>query len=340
MYKCKNRGEYFQSFIDNGIAPCLSILAVKNNQVICDFTGGSVKNGSNERVIDNKTRFNIGSVTKPVTASLVLKLVEFGEICLNDAVQKFIPEYLFKDVSIYHLLTHSAGYDESINIQRPKEKNDKLSYLKQIYLIDALKYTPGEVSTYFTQGYSILMDIIERITSTTLEEFAREFLFNPLGMSDTTYEITSMEEDQFVLPYNNSEKRYETEISKTPATADSGLYTNTRDLIKFSQMLLNGGVYNDKRIFSKSCVDLMLGEGIDNKFMKTPIFWMKGSSDIYGCFSDLCSGLTVGHPGYSGCMLFIDSVNKTTAVILSNSMELHSDWKNYKKIGNLIMSNQ
>lgn len=330
--------EYFQKWVTEEKVPCLSILAVRKDEVLCDFCEGRVISGANERPIDKRTRFNVGSVTKPVTGSLIVKLMELGEVSLNDTVKRFIPEYPFDHVTVYHLLTHSAGYGPVSDIAWPREPHEKQSYLEKIYAVDTLKYAPGAASEYFSFGYSILMDIIERITGDTLNNFAKKVLFDPMDMKDTTYEIGSLKRDEYVLPYSRGENRFLDELSKSPATGDSGLYTHAGDLIKFCQMILHKGVYGSHRVFAESSIDFMLREITNHKFMKTPIFWIKGPADSLGCFGDMCSEFAVGHTGFSGCMMFIDPVYETAAVILSNSTDLHGDWNNYKKICNRIMS--
>lgn len=335
--KSKKYG-YFTKLIEERTTSCLSILASQGNIIGCDFLAGSLIFGDAQKAVNSQIRFNIGSVTKPVTASLLIKLLEFGEITLDDSIRKFVPKYLFENIKICHLLTHTAGYREGITICLPKNKEDKERYLGDIYSISSLTNSPGEISTYFTWGYSILMDIIEKVTGVTLEEFAQEVLFKPLGMNHTTYEPASLNNCELVLPYNAAESRFLTELRNSPPTGDSGLYTTAEDLIKFGQMLLNGGGFENKIIFARATTDFMLREISGNKYMKTPIFWVKGSGDKYGCFGELCSSSTVGHPGFSGCMLFIDPENKVVGVILSNSLALHLDWKNYKKISNVIMS--
>jgi len=192
-------------------------------------------------------------------------------------------------------------------------------------------------------GYCILMDIIERLTGKTLEEFAREYLFNPVGMSDTTYDAETLEDGKYVLPWDHERNVFFKEFALSAPLGDRGVYTTAHDLIKFGNVFLNKGKSGERRVFAEASINCMLREIPSGKFMgyvwsMTPIFWIKSNTDIHGCFDDLNSPSAVGHTGFTGCMLLIDPEYKTTAAILTNSPKLHGDWKNYKKICNIIMS--
>jgi serine-type D-Ala-D-Ala carboxypeptidase len=335
---CIDDSHHFSDLIDDDFLPCLSVLAFKKGNVVCDFTGGSAPGKTGRFFIDRTTRFNIGSVTKPITGSLLVKLAEMNELAVDDVVRKFIPEYRFADITILDLLTHTAGYDGAAKIAWPDNAGAKRSYLDQIYAIDRLQYPRGGNSSYFSFGYSIILDIIERVTMMAIEDFARKVLFDPLEMSATTYDVAGLKKGEYVLPYNRAERNSCVEACKNPATGDSGLYANAADLIKFGQMLLNNGTHCSRKIFAESSIDYMFREVTGNRFMRTPVFWLKGTRDVHGCFGDRCSESTVGHPGFTGCMLFIDRQNETAGVILSNSMALHEDWGNYKRLCDMIMA--
>jgi serine-type D-Ala-D-Ala carboxypeptidase len=322
----KKNDNYFYELIKSGITSCISIALCKNDKLIYKCYLGE---------INANRRSNIGSVTKVFTGALLLKLTEQGKLTLTDPIKKFIPEYKFDNVTLLHVLTHTAGYTGKDGIPWPESKEKINDYFNWIYNTN-LKYKPGEISEYWSYGYSIIMDVIQRITGLSLEEFGQEVLFKPLNMSKTTFDITKLKPEEYILPWDG--KNIMANFKTIPPTGDIGLYTTAEDLVKFGNMVLNFGKFNNKKIFSKPCIDLMLHEVTGLKFMRTPNFWIKGSNDIFGCFGDFNSPSAIGHTGLSGCMLMIDPEYKTTIAIVSNSMVLHSDWKNYKRIINFLLS--
>jgi len=330
----------FRRYLESGLLPGLSIYALREERVTVDYLEGSSGPGLDAPRLTTDTRFNIGSVTKPITASLIVKLVERGEISLEDAVVRYIPEYPFAHVTLLHLMTHTTGYWGTPSIPWPTDKSDLTRYFAQIYGISELVHETGSNGTYFSQGFSILMDLLQRITGATIEEFAREVLFDPLGMRHTTYDVTALAPHEFVLPFSADTGNSHEELRTAPATGDSGLFSTAADLVKFGKLILDKGATPERTIFSRASIALMLREVTDGRFQRTPVFWKKGPSNWHGCFGDLCSEAAVGHPGFSGCMLMIDPVFKTTVAIVSNATALHANWGNYRRILNSVLSAQ
>lgn len=288
------------------------------------------------REITANTCFNIGSVTKPITAALIAKLMEWGELAFSQPVQLFIPEFRYPEITIRHLLDHDAGYDW----QRSPGKQDihhARQYLEALYAMDAFNRKPGESVEYFSAGYTILMDVIERVTASPLDTFAREVLFNPLGMAETTYDAALVQEPDRIVP-QLADGSPEPGSASSFVVGEGGIYSHPSDLMKFARMILNRGTLGGKQVFHERTIDCMLRESSGMRYRKTPVFWMKTDVDTFGFFGDLHSGQAVGHTGYSGCMMWIDPHYDLAAAILTNSTSLHSDWNRYKQINNVILS--
>lgn len=330
--------DFFRSRIHDQWSECFSI-AVSDSQTELyeHYSGQTAANLTGlVRPVGKGTRFNIGSVTKPFTASLVIKLLEWGELTLADTVRRFIPEYPLEQVTIFHLLTHSAGYGDTVLPPGVKYSSAR-EYLQALYAIDKLKHAPNEKSSYFSPGYTILMDIIERITGLTIEEFARETLFDPLGMHDTTFEIGQIRHGDVVFPVG-TDGSARLDLADAFVAADSGLYSNPTDIMKFGRLFLNRGAVGGNVVFHERTVEMMLREYSGGLFRKTPVFWIKANRDIYGCFGDMHSEQAVGHTGFSGCILWVDPVFDRTAAILTNSCSLHTDWKRYARMNNVLLT--
>ncbi|WP_391575099.1 serine hydrolase domain-containing protein, partial [Cohnella sp.] len=291
-----------------------------------------------------------------------------------------------KQVTLLHLLTHTAGYDTSVveSFGFPSRQAEVRKYLSLIYEINELKYLPGERSEYFTLGYCILMDVIERVSGMPFESFVQKRIFLPAGMTDSSFDPANLADRPFVLPWDTGRGDYLREEAMTAVMGDRGLFTTADDLLKFGRLFLSDGDNGEReqilsggdagkvdRVLSdgdngeredNATIELSLSEG-DNSgskagaplfskatidFMrrsipvisptKTPVFWRKGEADGYGCFGDLNSEEAIGHTGFTGCMLLIDPACDTVAALLTNSLEWHADWRNYRLLCNLVMA--
>ncbi|HOV69610.1 MAG TPA: serine hydrolase domain-containing protein [Clostridia bacterium] len=328
---------YFEQKLKDRLADCLTVAVAKGGVTAYEFYGTNHFKDEYDS-FSGATRYNIGSVTKPVTASLLVKLIEKGLVSCNDKVQQYIPEFKHENVTIFHLLTHSAGFDNSdFLFGWPKRFEEEREYFKKIYAVENLPGIPGEVSGYFTAGYSIIMDIIERVSGMRIEDFAQKILFEPLDMKHTTYDIRKLARDSVIMPYDKREDRFD-DFYTTPPTGDSGLYSTAFDLVKFGSLFLDYVYGRRTLVYSTAAFEFMISEFTGDRFNKTPVFWIKGKSDTYGCFAELSSPYTFGHTGFSGCMLSVDLDNDLAVGIVTNSIYLHEDWTNYRKIINIIMS--
>jgi CubicO group peptidase (beta-lactamase class C family) len=263
--------------------------------------------------------------------------MEFGEVGLNDAVRKFIPEFRFGDVTIYHLLTQTSGLT-SENIMLPDNYAAMRDFYRKLYEKLGRGFLPGAKSEHFKYGYAVLADILGRVSRQMLEELASVLLFMPLGMKYTTYNGAALRDGQYVIPWNHKENRFMSELHTKYPTGQTGVYTTALDLIRFGRLFLNGGEYEGKQVFLESSVDFMLREVTDAKFMRTPVFMIKRQVDIFGCFSEKQSPDAVALTGDTGSVLFVDPRKRTVGAALTNSTWVHSVSRNYSNIIDILSS--
>ena len=324
--------------IFNQLSSSVAIALMRKDKLIYEFYGGKkFSSTSNADHINRSTRFNIGTASMVITGALIVKLMEFGEIRLNDSVQRFIPNFKFEDITVFHLLTHTSGLSFN-SFELPENYIEKKEFYKKVYDVSNRTYETGKSYAPFTYGYAILSDIAERIMGQTIDELASALIFMPLGMNHTTYGSSSLREDQFVIPWNHKENRFLYELHKKLSTGFCGIYSTVLDMIRFGRMFLNEGIFDNRQIFLESSIDFMLREITGNRFMRTPIFMIKGNADRYGCFAKSHSASAVAQTGDTGSILFIDPTYKTVGVALANSTWVNDASTNYSNVCDILMS--
>ena len=300
------------------------------------------------------TIFNVQSVTKPVVAALILCLQEDGLIDITEPVCKYLPEFKGfgkEDICVYHFLTHSSGMNEELiygeasryikNVYGvelygediPYEEMEKrerqvldmmgvsedmvgrlgdLQYLISLKLKPKLK--PGVEMSYFSYGFQRLVDIITEITKKTIDEYAFEKIFGPLGMKDTVWKLPKDKYEKVIgrvdtavsASYFNSEHNY---LSESGA---GGLMSTVNDMTIFMQMILSGGTYNEKRILSPASINLMFDNhniGVISGGSEEYASWSMGWN-VKGNKKDgdgiLRSAKSIDHTGYAGSKILMD----------------------------------
>jgi len=157
-----------------------------------------------------ETVFEIGSVTKQITAAAIMLLVEEEIINTNEKISKYLPTApeTWKNVTVQHLLTHTSGIKSYTGLSG-FELTKRLKRDEFIKAIGAfpLEFESGERYIYSNSGYNLLGFIIESVSGKSYWDFLRERIFKPLGMNQT-----ANRDPQFVVP--NRADGYEWENNK------------------------------------------------------------------------------------------------------------------------------
>ena len=141
------------------------------------------------------TIFESGSVAKQFTATAVVLLALDGKLSLDDPVRKYLPEMPEYDrpITIRHLLTHTSGLREWSSLvahagwPRGSRAHTQDDLLDVVFRQRSLNYPVGDHYSYTNSGYAIAMSLVERVSGMSFQQFSRERIFAPLGMTDTQW---------------------------------------------------------------------------------------------------------------------------------------------------------
>lgn len=193
-------------WVEDGLHPALAVIAARKGIIFLEEAYGKLTPEADAPNLQLNSIFGIASITKTITSTCAMILVEDGLLGLNRPVQEYIPEFVGEgkeQVMIHHLFTHTMGskdqivadvinkkIEDEVELPEREENQHPLNHRILHYGYSApLNSLPGEVMRYNNFGIFLLAEVIRRLTSMSLESFAWERLFMPLGMRRTHYVI-------------------------------------------------------------------------------------------------------------------------------------------------------
>jgi CubicO group peptidase (beta-lactamase class C family) len=275
--------------------------------------------------------FLLASITKPVTACALMRLVDRGLVSLADPVQQYLPEFEGGErpqVRVRHLLSHTSGLPDMLPENIPlRWAHAPLSGFVEGALRTPLLYTPGNGFAYQSMGTLLAGEIVERVSGKRLRDFEQEELFAPLGMERSALGLGRFQIPQTVwcgnsLQESADEKRFG---ANSPYWRDmghpwGGMHSTGLDLAILLQTFLNGGGYGGRRLFSPAAARSMTQD--QNSGLQAPwgLGWGLRDSRVWSYFGELCSPVTFGHIGATGTAAWADPAQQLVCVVLTNQM--------------------
>ena len=354
MYKEKLNGlnELIQEAIDDGAMPGANYCLVSDYGVEFNSLG---KKALVPEVEENDidTLYDMASCSKVIsTTTCIFKLLEQGKLRLYDSVKTYVPRFRYPNITIWDLMTHSSGLPaDVIRSNRIKSREEALDKIFD----SVLTYEKNTKIVYSDIGFILLGLVIESVSKMKLEEYAEKNVFGPLEMTSTGYNPsdikrcapTEIRKDEVYDGVLRGKVHDEKGYILGGVAGHAGLFSTVKDLSHFIQMILNGGVYNGKRILSQASIDLMFTpqvrmiNGVSLDYNQRGLGWIvKGDFCSAG---DLASPETIQHTGYTGTNIFIDRINRVGFTMLTN--RVHPTRENVKvipfraKLGNYIIAN-
>jgi CubicO group peptidase (beta-lactamase class C family) len=225
-------------------SPGCALAVIKDGQIIYTRAYG-MANLDYDIPIKPSTVFMLGSISKQFTAACVLLLQEEGKLSLEDDIRKYIPEMPVYEwpVRIRHLIHHSGGVRDYEMLQhfggelsdQGHHRNDDL--LELVARQKGLDFKPGDKYQYSNSGYLLLAVIVERVTGKSLGQFAKERIFEPLGMKKTFIfeDNRAVIKDRAIGYSKKAGGGFEVDESLNESTGDGGVYTTLDDFFLWDQ---------------------------------------------------------------------------------------------------------
>lgn len=281
-----------QRAVDDGTVAAVVAMGATDQGLVYEGARGQANATSREQ-IGPDTIFWLLSMTKSITATACMQLVEQGRLSLDQPASDILPQLKSpqvlegfdasgqpklrparKAITVRHLLTHTSGYTYSIWSEGISQY-EKMTGMPDIgYSMNGAFAAPLEFEPGDRWAYGISMDwvgkLIEAVTDQSLEVYFREHIFEPLGMRNTGFLIGSAQKRRVATMHrrqaDGSLAPEPFELNQRPEffMGGGGLFSTPRDFMTFLQMLLNGGRHVSERILKADTVAAMFRNHIGN----------------------------------------------------------------------------
>jgi CubicO group peptidase (beta-lactamase class C family) len=287
------------------------------------------------------TVFDVASLTKLFTATVVMTLVEEGLLALDAPIADHLPSFESGDrraVTLRRLLSHTSGLPDLLRLWT--DWPDQASRRRAV--LDApLRTAPGTVFEYSCIGYMVAGFLAEQVSRRPLSELVQERICRPLGLADTGYcpsadRVARTAATEFQPQVGRGMVRGsvhdENSWSLGGTGGNAGIFSTAADVARFGETLRRGGEVDGTRILRDTTVSEMrrdqLPEGIEPGF-RHGLGLRIADATFMG---SLAASGAVGHTGFTGTSLVIDSARSLVVVLLTNRVHPSRDWSDISAV--------
>jgi len=273
------------------------------------------------------TVFDLASLTKVIaTAPSIMRLVQFGEIRLNDPVSRFIPEFAAngkQNITVRELLTHYSGLRGDLDLNVPWQGQEEAFRRANE---EKPEKAPGAQFLYSDINFIVLGELVQRISGMGLDKYADAHIFQPMGMKDTTFLPPASWHSRIAQTLSIDNRHILRGFVHDPTaermggvSGHAGLFSTAQDLALMAQAMIDR-----KKILTPDLIEKMttpqqppnspdargLGWDLDT--------WLSSNR------GDLLPAGSFGHTGFTGTSIWIDPYTNTYIILLSNTVRPRS----------------
>jgi CubicO group peptidase (beta-lactamase class C family) len=309
-----------QKMTEYGV-PGVAFGIVKNGQAT--VKGFGVTNVDDPQPITPDTVFALASISKTVTATAMMRLVEQGKVSLDDPVRKYLPDFKVadeaatRDVKIWHLLTHTPGWEGQLS-------SEDRGVQTLAYFVETMKdlpklAAPGEVWSYNNAGFVVAGRVIEVVTGQTIHQAFKSLVFDPIGLTRAFTRVEDLATYRFSVAHRGAPGNVTVSrpLARSTSVAAGGVSMSINDLLAYGKFHLGDGAGKDgKPVLTRASLELM----------RTPKLKKNATDEEMGIGWHLrkVSGvMTAAHGGTLGHCLLVELVPERNLVmaILTNHSE-------------------
>ena len=327
----RSADEAINASVAKGDIPGAVLLVGHDGKIVYEKAYGERELVPAREAMTEDTIFDMASLTKvTATTPCLMKLFEEGKIRPDDRVTAYLPEFEngHSNITLRDLMTHFSGLPPDL-VLKPVWSGYQTGIQKALATMP--DHPPGTHFTYSDINFILLGEIVRRVSGETLDEFATQTVYKPLGMKDTEFRPPASLKERIApteidpdtgVPFRGV-VHDETSRYMGGVAGHAGLFSTAADMAKYAQMLLDEGAYPGGRIFSAATVrkfttpetpanqPILRGFGFD---IDSPFSSNRGDLFPIGSY---------GHTGFTGTDFWIDPKSRTYVILLTNSVHPH-----------------
>ncbi|WP_133162355.1 serine hydrolase domain-containing protein [Hyphococcus luteus] len=224
------------------------VMVVKDGEILTGRGFGYADLETRKPVDPATTMFRPGSISKLFTWTAVMQLVEKGEIDLDEDVNAYldfkIPDAFGAPITVRHLMTHTAGFEEAIKnliFEDPEKLMSLEDYVKSS--IPARIFPPGQTPAYSNYATALAGYIVQRVSGESFDDYIDNHIFTPLGMEHSTFRMPLPEKYEGLMSggYNDAADGEAQKFELIPAGPAGSLSSSGEDMSRFMIAHLNDG---------------------------------------------------------------------------------------------------
>ncbi|BAP32309.1 penicillin-binding protein [Chryseobacterium sp. StRB126] len=288
--------------------------------------------------IQKESIYKLGSVSKPITGLLLLKLVEQGKINLDQDINSYLPfpvrnpNFPNDKITLRQIMTHTSGITDTIYNEKllsdfssiGEDHPMKLkNFVHEMLATDGHYYhpktfsknKPGTLYNYSNVAVALAGSIIEEISGQSFEDFSKQYITSPLQMHETLWKISQVPSKLFAYPYGPQGENYG--LYALVDLPSGGLHSSVGDLARVMSLIINEGKYQGKTLFDQVSIQEM--RRIQFPFAEDPELKNQG---LLLEHTNIGRHQLIGHNGKvpgSNTFMWIDNKEKRGVMIMINS---------------------
>ena len=341
--------QYLEAGISGQCAPSMCVGILLKDGTHYEIAAGHHTYDPKSKETEITDIYDLASLTKVIATTLIImKLYEDNILNLDEPLINFMPEILNiqtlneewrHKITARYLLAHCAGFSATVPLSDFPPRST-LKYRKLIVVNSVLAYQPGTQTIWSDVGFMLLYIVADELLKSrrvrkaedrnlTPEQYLTKYFLDPLEMVDTCYNPLQHGKDKHrIVPTEKSVEAKPGELYLWGEVHDqkarhvggvdghAGLFSTVPDLLRFIELILNGGTYNGKQLLKPETIALFMTKadiapessrclGFDTNYVSAGIY-----SSMY----------SVGHTGFTGTFINIDPVYGVGYVLLANAV--------------------
>lgn len=302
--------------------PGVTLLISKNGKTL-KSKGYGLANLEHKIPAKPVTRYELASISKPVTATAIMLLAEQGKLSLDSSVAAYIPGApdVYRQITIRQLMSHTGGVPSDHYVHTKLYAPSLLRYSAKDQWNDLFKIkpanAPGAKFLYSNAGYFLQGAIIEQVSGQTYKQFVQENILDKAGMNQTAFLNGDSLVPDRAQGYTKRKSKWvrfslETVMQSLDANGFSGLISTAGDLVRFCEALSAGNIIKhgllDTMMVPVKLNDGSLAGSVTNRSQMGLGWFLK----------DIKGRKCIFHSGHTGTVLLYFPAEKLAVVILSN----------------------